>query len=146
MLLSDIGQEGIVVGDYNLGMVCYSDESRVHLRNAGDRVWCGLENVIIMPALSRRIDGWKECHGVEGVSWCGGSVMVCRECHGVEGVSWCGGSVGVEGVSVWRECHGVEGVLWCGGSVMVWWECHGVVGVLWCGGSVMVWRECCGVE
>ena len=25
MLLSDIGQEGIVVGDYNLGMVCYSD-------------------------------------------------------------------------------------------------------------------------
>ena len=24
MLLSDIGQEGIVVGDYNLGMVCYS--------------------------------------------------------------------------------------------------------------------------
>ena len=105
---------------------------------------------------SDRSMGWRECHGVEGVSWCGeryhdhclvqtdrwggGSVKVWRECHGE------GGSVMVwrechgegESVKVWRECHGE------GESVMVWRECHGVEGVSWCGGSVMVWRECHG--
>ena len=30
------------VGDYNTGIVCYSDESRFHLMNADDwlQVWC----------------------------------------------------------------------------------------------------------
>ena len=80
---ADIGQEDIIIGDY-VGMVCYSDKSCFHLRNADGGCGIGMENVIRMTALSRRIDE------VEGVSWCGvGSVIITEqhcvlwqnECH-----------------------------------------------------------------
>ena len=53
---------------------------------------------------------------MEGVSCCGGSVMMWRECHDVEG-------------NMWRECHVEGSVMMWRGSVMMWRECHDGEGV-----------------
>ena len=64
--------------------VLFSDESSFHLRNANGR----------LQVRQRCGDLYHNDCLVQTDRWGGGSVMVWRECHGVEEVSWCGaGSV-----------------------------------------------------
>ena len=62
---TDVGQEGIVTGDYNIGMVCYYPTNPVSIYGmlmVGSGCGIGMENIITLTALSRMING------VDGVS------------------------------------------------------------------------------
>ena len=74
---ADNVQEGIVIGGYNVSMVCYSDESHFHggMLMVGCRCGVGMENIITMTASSRRIDE------VEGVSWSVVGLVITTEQH-----------------------------------------------------------------
>ena len=69
MSVNVVGQECTVIGNYNAGMVCYALMNFVSVEGmlmVGCRCGVGVENVVTMTALTRRIDEvegeW--CHGV----------------------------------------------------------------------------------
>ena len=68
----------IVIGGYNVGMVCYSLTNPISIEGmlmVGCKYGVDVENLIRTTALSRRVDG------MEGVSWCGAGSVIIAEQH-----------------------------------------------------------------
>ena len=79
------GQEGIVTGEYNVGVVYYSLTNPVSTSGMLMSVAGVAENVITTTSL-----GWREWQSVGRLPWARGSGRVWDDCLGLEGVAECG--------------------------------------------------------